>query len=68
MREEKFAFGSELSGHVWFNDRWPNIDDGLYAGLRIIEILSNTNKNISELLDGVNRYYSNARKFLIKFI
>lgn len=58
MREEKFAFGSELSGHVWFNDKWPNIDDGLYAGLRIIEILSKTDKKISELLDGVNRYYS----------
>lgn len=65
MREEKFAFGSELSGHVWFNDRWPNIDDGLYAGLRIIEILSNTNKTISKLLDGVNRYYSTP-EILIK--
>ncbi len=58
MREDSFAFGSELSGHVWFNDRWPNIDDGLYAGLRIIEILSKTDKNVSELLEGVNRYYS----------
>lgn len=65
MREEKFAFGSELSGHVWFNDRWPNIDDGLYAGLRIIEILSNTDKTISKLLDGVNRYYSTP-EILIK--
>ncbi len=58
MREEKFVFGSELSGHVWFNDVWPNIDDGLYAGLRIIQILSNTDKNLSELLNGVNRYFS----------
>lgn len=58
MREENFAFGSELSGHVWFNDRWPNIDDGLYAGLRLVEILSNTDKKLSELLDGVNKYYS----------
>jgi len=58
MKQENFAFGCELSGHVWFNDKWPNIDDGLYNGLRIIEILSNTNKNFSELLDGVTRYYS----------
>jgi phosphomannomutase/phosphoglucomutase len=58
MREDNFAFGSELSGHVWFNDKWPNIDDGLYAGLRIIEILSNTDKSITQLLEGVNRYYS----------
>ena len=58
MREENFAFGSELSGHVWFNDKWPNIDDGIYAGLRMIEILSKTDKDIEGLLEGVNRYYS----------
>ena len=58
MREGDFAFGSELSGHVFFRDRWDNIDDGLYAGLRLVEILSKTDKTVSELLDGVNRYYS----------
>ncbi len=58
VREGNFAFGSELSGHIYFNDRWPNIDDGLYAGLRLIEILSKTDKTVSSLLDGVNRYYS----------
>lgn len=58
MREGKFAFGSELSGHVFFNDRWPNIDDGIYAGLRLIEILSKTDKTVSGLLEGVNKYYS----------
>lgn len=58
MKEDNFAFGSELSGHVFFNDKWPNIDDGIYAGLRLIEILSKTDKTISELLDGINKYYS----------
>lgn len=58
MREGDFAFGSELSGHVWFRDKWPNIDDGLYAGLRLIEIMSNTGKTITELLEGINKYYS----------
>ena len=58
MREGNFAFGSELSGHVFFNDKWPNIDDGLYAELRLAEILTKTDKNVSELLDGVNKYYS----------
>ncbi|MBQ9012193.1 MAG: phosphomannomutase/phosphoglucomutase [Bacilli bacterium] len=58
MRKGDFAFGSELSGHVWFRDKWPNIDDGLYAGLRLIEILSNTGKTITELLEGINKYYS----------
>ena len=58
MREGDFAFGSELSGHVFFRDKWDNIDDGLYAGLRLVEILSKTDKTVSELLDGVTRYYA----------
>lgn len=58
MKQESFAFGSELSGHVFFNDRWPNIDDGIYAGLRLIEILSKTDKTVSQLLEGVNKYYA----------
>ena len=58
MREGNFAFGSELSGHVFFNDKWPNIDDGLYAGLRLAEILTKTDKSVSGLLEGVNIYYS----------
>lgn len=58
MRDGDFAFGSELSGHVWFRDKWDNIDDGLYAGLRLVEILSRTDKKLSELLDGVTRYYA----------
>ncbi len=58
MKEGKFEFGSELSGHVFFFDKWPNIDDGIYAGLRLIEILSNSDKKLSELLLGINKYYS----------
>ncbi len=58
MRDGNFAFGSELSGHVFFRDKWPNIDDGIYAGLRLIEILSKTDETVSQLLEGINKYYS----------
>ena len=57
-RDEDLPLGGELSGHVYFRDRWPGFDSGLYAGLRILEILSNTDKSVEELLDGVNKYYS----------
>ena len=30
----------EMSGHLFFNDRWPGFDDGTYAGCRLLEILS----------------------------
>ena len=58
MKEGDFAFGGEYSGHIFFRDRWPGFDDGIYAGLRLIEILSKTNKKASNLLDGINKYYS----------
>ena len=58
MEEGDFDFGGEYSGHVFFRDKFEGFDDGIYAGLRIIEILSNGNKKVSELLDGINKYYS----------
>ena len=53
-----FPFSGELSGHVFFRDKFPGYDDGIYAGLRLIEILTNTNKEIEELLEGIPYYES----------
>ena len=58
VRDDDLPFGGELSGHVYFRDRWPGFDSGLYAGLRMLEILSNTESSVEELLNGINRYYS----------
>lgn len=58
VRDNDLPFGGELSGHVYFRDRWLGFDSGLYAGLRMLEILSHTDKNIEELLSGINEYYS----------
>ena len=58
VRDNDLPFGGELSGHVYFRDRWPGFDSGLYAGLRLLEILSNTAKDVEELLSGINEYYS----------
>ncbi len=58
MVEGDFPFGGEYSGHVYFRDKWPGYDDGIYAGLRMIEILSHTDKSVSSLLNGINKYYA----------
>ena len=58
VRDADLPFGGELSGHVYFRDRFPGFDSGLYAGLRMLEILSHTNKTVDELLEGINKYYS----------
>ena len=60
--EDNLPFGGELSGHIYFNDRWPGFDSGMYAGLRVLEILSNTDKSVEELLDGINIYYSDEEE------
>ncbi len=56
--EGNYPFSGELSGHVFFRDRFSGNDDGIYASLRLIEILSNTDKKLSEMLDGISKYYS----------
>ena len=58
VKELDLAFGGELSGHVYFRDKFLGFDSGIYAGLRLLEILSNTNKSVEDLLSGINRYYS----------
>ncbi len=58
IKEEHAPFGGELSGHVFFADRNYGYDDSLYAGLRLIEILSETGDNLSSLLSGLPSAYN----------
>ena len=58
INTENYEFAGEYSGHLWFKDKWLGFDDGIYAGLRMIEILSLSDKTISEHLENINKYYS----------
>jgi phosphomannomutase/phosphoglucomutase len=40
LKETGALLGGEMSGHVFFKERWYGFDDGLYAGARLLEILS----------------------------
>lgn len=50
MKEEGALLAGEMSGHVFFSDRYYGFDDAIYAAARLFEILSDTNKTTSELL------------------
>lgn len=50
MKETGAALAGEMSGHIFFADRFYGFDDATYAGARILEILSKTDKKLSELL------------------
>ena len=41
MKEVNAVLAGEMSGHTFFDDKWYGFDDGLYAGARLLEILSN---------------------------
>ncbi len=43
------AFAGEMSGHLYFNDRWFGFDDGLYSAARLIEILSEDTRTSAEV-------------------
>lgn len=40
MKEHNALYGGEFSGHLYINDRWYGFDDGLFAAVRILEVLS----------------------------
>lgn len=53
MRETGAVLAGEMSGHIFFADRYFGYDDAVYAGARLLEILSNTNAPLSSLLEGL---------------
>jgi phosphomannomutase/phosphoglucomutase len=50
MKQERALLAGEMSGHLFFADRWFGFDDALYAGLRLVEVLKQTGQSINELL------------------
>jgi phosphomannomutase/phosphoglucomutase len=53
LKEENAELAGEMSGHIFFADRYYGYDDAIYAGARLLEILSHTGKKLSSLLSDV---------------
>ena len=53
-----YPLSGELSGHIYFRDKFPGYDDGIYVGLRLVEMLSHTGNKLSDYLDDIVKYYS----------
>ena len=51
MKEEKAALAGEMSGHMFFADRWFGFDDAVYAGMRLVELLTQSKQTLAELYD-----------------
>jgi phosphomannomutase/phosphoglucomutase len=63
MKETNAVLGGEMSGHTFFKDRYYGFDDAIYAGCRMIEIVSkhkksNPNFKIEKLIEVFNQVYT----------
>jgi phosphomannomutase/phosphoglucomutase len=50
MKETGALLGGEMSGHIFFKERYFGFDDAVYAGARLLEILANTGRTVDDLL------------------
>jgi phosphomannomutase/phosphoglucomutase len=58
MKETGAVLAGEMSGHIFFADRFYGFDDATYAAARVLEILSKTEKKLSELLSDIPKTFS----------
>jgi phosphomannomutase/phosphoglucomutase len=49
LKETKAELAGEMSGHIFFKERWYGFDDALYTGARLLEIISKSDKTCSEI-------------------
>ena len=58
IKDTGAELAGEMSGHMFFNDRFFGYDDAFYAALRLLEIISNTDSKVSEFLSHVPKTFS----------
>ena len=50
MKETKSFFAGEMSGHIFFADKYYGFDDAIYASIRFLNLYNRLNKPLSEIL------------------
>jgi len=58
IKEEKAVLAGEMSGHIFFADRWFGFDDAIYSSARLLEILSRSGRKLSAMLADLPRTFS----------
>jgi phosphomannomutase/phosphoglucomutase len=53
LAETQALLAGEMSGHIFFRDRWYGFDDAIYAGARLLEILAHENDDMDALFDKI---------------
>jgi phosphomannomutase/phosphoglucomutase len=58
IKEEKALLAGEMSGHIFFADRFFGFDDAIYSSARLLELLSRSAMKLSQMLAGLPKTYS----------
>ncbi len=58
MKEEDAALAGEMSGHMFFKDRYYGFDDALYASCRLLEIMDTTGLGVDELIQDLPKTFT----------
>ncbi len=58
LREKNAPLAGEMSGHIFFNDRWYGFDDAHYSAFRLIEIIMNSNSSLGTIYDELPKVFS----------
>jgi phosphomannomutase/phosphoglucomutase len=53
MRETGALLAGEMSGHIFFKERWYGFDDGMYAGARLLEIIARDGRSCSDIFQAI---------------
>ncbi len=53
LKETGALLGGEMSGHIFFKERWYGFDDALYSAARLLEILSRDSRPVNEIFDEI---------------
>jgi len=60
MQETKALLAGETSGHIFFADKYYGYDDGIYAALRVIDLLSRTPKLLDNIVGELPKYHNSS--------
>lgn len=58
IASQHINFGGDYSNHIFFADKHPGYDDGIYVGLRVQEMLSVSERSLSDLTKKLHHYYN----------
>lgn len=58
LKESGAALAGEMSGHIFFAERWYGFDDGIYAGARLVELLAKAEQASQQIFDDLPDSYN----------